>query len=123
MATRILNFQSYPHLAISLNDTTPDPGDSGVIAWSTVLDQLVVWNGSSWGTLSTSQTAGQDGLTTFTWSSGKLVRVDYPNTNYLILTWSADILQEITLHNGSTTKQMDLTWSNNLLVSINTTTV
>jgi hypothetical protein len=51
MTTRQLGFKSLAGLAISVGDTTPNPGSPGVVAWSTTTLSLMAWTGSSWVTV------------------------------------------------------------------------
>lgn len=48
MTTKTLSFKSLPNLAIAEGATTPNPGQTGVWAWSTTLVKPVFWNGTSW---------------------------------------------------------------------------
>lgn len=48
MTTKTLSFKSLPNLAIAEGATTPNPGQTGVWAWSTTLAKPVFWNGTSW---------------------------------------------------------------------------
>lgn len=87
-----LAFEKPLSLAISEGGTTPDPGQEGVIVWSTTLGKPVWWDGSKW----TAGTSGADPWTylklssDFTTSSGTAVNVPgmsfvpAANTNYII---------------------------------------
>lgn len=55
-----LAFQKPLTLAISEGATTPDPGQAGVIVWSTTLGKPVWWDGSKW-------TAGTNGVDPWTY--------------------------------------------------------
>ena len=48
MTTKSLSFQAPLSLAIAEGATTPDPGVTGVIVWSTVLGVHVAWTGTKW---------------------------------------------------------------------------
>lgn len=50
MTIKELVFKAPVSLAISAGDTTPDPGNTGVVVWSTALSANVYWNGSTWQT-------------------------------------------------------------------------
>lgn len=52
MTTKSLRFESLPQLAIAEGATSPDPGTPGVLAWSTTLTSLVLWDGSNWSSFS-----------------------------------------------------------------------
>lgn len=43
-----LSFANLPSFAIANGATTPNPGLSGVWAWSTTLSSPVFWNGTAW---------------------------------------------------------------------------
>lgn len=48
MTTRQLSLKAPPVLAIALGATTPAGGGNGAVAWSSLTNSLVVWNGSAW---------------------------------------------------------------------------
>lgn len=48
MAQQALNYQQLLNLAVAENASTPDPGLTGVLAWSTTINAAVSWNGSNW---------------------------------------------------------------------------
>ena len=48
MATKSLRYEGLPELAIAEGATTPNPGISGVRAWSTTLSRVMYWDGSKW---------------------------------------------------------------------------
>lgn len=45
---KTLSFANLPAFAIANGATTPNPGFSGVWAWSTTLSLPVLWNGTAW---------------------------------------------------------------------------
>lgn len=49
-----LSFANLPAFAIANGATTPNPGFSGVWAWSTTLSLPVLWNGTTWSAYSPS---------------------------------------------------------------------
>ena len=64
-----------------------------------------------------------DGSTAMSWINGRLVRVDYPDGSYLVLTWTAGVLTSAVLHRGGKLRTVSLTWLSGVLQSTNTTTV
>lgn len=48
MTRKQLGFDSLPSIAVAEGATTPNPGQTGVWAWSSTLSKPVHWNGSKW---------------------------------------------------------------------------
>ena len=48
MAMKNLSVQSMPSLPLAAGATTPNPGVAGAQLWSSLLNAVVVWNGTSW---------------------------------------------------------------------------
>lgn len=73
--------------------------------------------------VNTTAATSPDGTTTMSWLNGKLVRVDYPDSSYMILTWSGDTLASTAMHRGGKVRTTSLNWLSGVLQSTNTTTV
>ncbi|MGQ0622672.1 MAG: hypothetical protein ACT4QA_22660 [Panacagrimonas sp.] len=54
MAAQNLGYQQLTQIAVAQGATTPNPGSTGVLAWSTTLAAAVVWNGTRWVSVSPS---------------------------------------------------------------------
>lgn len=48
MTTKDLGFRAPPSLAVAVGATTPNPGVSGALIWSTTASAPLVWDGSKW---------------------------------------------------------------------------
>lgn len=48
MTTMLLGHECPPQVAVSANDTTPNPGIAGVNVWSTTEGRTLYWDGSKW---------------------------------------------------------------------------
>ncbi len=48
MTTRQLRFTAPTSLAIVEGATTPDPGQPGVVVWSTTANKNLTWDGTTW---------------------------------------------------------------------------
>jgi hypothetical protein len=48
MTTKSLRFERPVQLAVALGATTPNPGETGVVIWSTTTSSLLVWTGTQW---------------------------------------------------------------------------
>ena len=48
MTRRDLSFRSPPSLSIAETATVPNPGFNGAVAWSTLQNRAMVWNGVFW---------------------------------------------------------------------------
>lgn len=83
MTTKTLSFKSLPNLAIAEGATTPNPGQTGVWAWSTTLAKPVFWNGTSWsagsagggtGNVTGPASSTDNHLPVFSGTTGKIIK-------------------------------------------------
>lgn len=51
MTVRDITFRAPLQLAVAAGATTPNPGQAGVIVWSTATGSHLIWNGTSWAAL------------------------------------------------------------------------
>lgn len=62
-----LSFTRPPSLPITPGATLPNPGAAGAAAWSTVIGELVIWNGTQWGALADVSHVHTQGVPSETW--------------------------------------------------------
>ena len=77
MTTKTLSFKSLPSIAVSEGATTPNPGTTGVWAWSTTLSKPVYWNGTLWSSITT----GSSGSSTVYSGTATIDFGNYPGSN------------------------------------------
>jgi hypothetical protein len=92
MTTQTLAFKSLPQIAVSEGAPSPNPGLSGVWAWSTTLTAPVYWTGSLWtvGSTGGAAPASSSGTITLDFGSGS-------NEASIALTGQSAILSTATI--------------------------
>lgn len=74
---RALDWVIPPSAAIAVGATTPNPGRAGAMAWSTTIDALVVWDGTSWQAPG-GPTAGGSGDPDSVWLALSVMAIENP---------------------------------------------
>lgn len=80
---KLLRYDQLLQLAVAEGATSPNPGLTGVVAWSTSLSKLVAWNGSTWNAVASAGGSGDvvgpasatnNALAIFDGTTGKLLK-------------------------------------------------